>query len=237
MRAVVLVGGRGTRLRPLTFSVPKPLLAIGEKPILHLILEQLKRAGFDDIVLATGYLAELIESFCGDGSRFGVRVTYVREQQPLGTAGPLSLLRHAITRDEFFLLMNGDVVTTLDPAVLLNFCRRQDFELVVAYVQHTYQSPYGVLTIENGEIVDVVEKPELRQPISSGIYALKGSALDYIPDGQLFTIPDLIHNLRASGRRVGAYPIEGLWLAVEDLGDIEKATAVFEQAGRGDASS
>jgi NDP-sugar pyrophosphorylase family protein len=235
MRAVVLVGGQGTRLRPLTFSVPKPLLAIGQKPILHLILEQLKRGGFEDIVLAAGYLADLIESFCGDGSRFGLRVTYVREQQPLGTAGPLSLLRQAITRDEFFLLMNGDVVTTLNPAGLLDFCRRQDYELAVAYVQHTYQSPYGVLTIENGEIVDVVEKPELRQPISSGIYALKGSALDYIPDGRFFTIPDLIHKLRASGRRVGAYPIEGRWLAVEDLDDIEKAMAVFEQAGQGDA--
>jgi NDP-sugar pyrophosphorylase family protein len=237
MRAVVLVGGRGTRLRPLTFSVPKPLLAVGEKPILHLILEQLKRAGFHDIVLATGYLGDLIESFCGDGSRFGVRVTYVREQQPLGTAGPLSLLRRAIGRDEFFLLMNGDVVTTLAPADLLDFCRRQDFELAVAYVQHTYQSPYGVLTIENGEIVDVVEKPELRQPISSGIYALKGSALDHIPDGQFFTIPDLIHKLRANGRRVGAYAIEGRWLAVEDLDDIEKAMAILEQAGRGDVGS
>lgn len=237
MRAVVLVGGRGTRLRPLTFSVPKPLLAIGQKPILQLILEQLKRAGFDDIVLATGYLAELIESFCADGSRFGVRITYIREQHPLGTAGPLSLLRHAITRDEFFLLMNGDVATTLDPASLLNFCRRQDYELAVAYVQHTHKWPYGVLTIENGEVVDVVEKPELRQPISSGIYALKGSALECIPDGQFFTIPDLIHNLRARGRRVGAYPIEGLWLGIENLDDIEKAMTVFEQAGRGDASS
>jgi len=229
MRAVVLVGGRGTRLRPLTFSVPKPLLALGQKPILHLILEQLKRAGFEDIVLATGYLSDLIASFCGDGSRFGVRITYVHEEQPLGTAGPLSLLRHSLRREEFFLLMNGDVVTTLDPAALLDFCRRQDYDLAVAYVRHTYQSPYGVLTIENGEIVDVVEKPELRQPISSGIYALKGSSLDYIPDGTFFTIPDLIHSLRAQGRRVGAYPIEGLWLAVEDLDDIEKATAVLEK--------
>ncbi len=237
MRAVLLVGGRGTRLRPLTFAVPKPLIAIGEKPILHLILEQLKRAGFEDIVLATGYLAELIESFCADGSRFGVRVTYIREKQPLGTAGPLSLLRPAIARDEFFLLMNGDVVTTLDFAALLNFCRRQDYELAVAYTQHIYQSPYGVLSIENGEIVDVVEKPELRQTISTGIYALKGSALDYIPDGKFFTMPDLIHNLRASGRRVGAYPIEGLWRGIEDLDDVENAIADFEQAGRGDAGS
>ncbi|HLY63705.1 MAG TPA: sugar phosphate nucleotidyltransferase [Terriglobia bacterium] len=237
MKAVVLVGGRGTRMRPLTFAVPKPLLAVGQKPILHLNLEQLKRAGFDDIVLATGYLAELIESFCGDGSRFGVRITYVREEQPLGTAGPLSLLRHAISPDEFFLLMNGDVVSTLDLAGLLNFCRKQDYDLAVAYVQHTYQSPYGVLTIENGEVVNVVEKPELRQPISSGIYALKGSALDCIPDGQFFTIPDLIHKLRALGRRVGAYPIKGLWVGIENLDDIEKAISVFEQADRGDAAS
>lgn len=233
MRAIVLVGGRGTRLRPLTFSVPKPLLALGHKPILHLILEQLKRSGFDDVVLATGYLADLIASYCGDGSRFGLRITYAHEEQPLGTAGPLSMLRHVLSRDEFFLLMNGDVVTTLDPAVLLDFCRCHDYDLTVAYVRHTYQSPYGVLTVEDGEIVDVVEKPELRQPISSGIYALRGSALDSVPDGRFFTIPDLIHALRAKGRRVGAYPIEGLWLAVEDLDDIEKATAFFEKQDPG----
>lgn len=225
----MLVGGRGTRLRPLTFAVPKPLIAIGQKPILHLILEQLKRAGFDDIVLATGYLAELIESFCADGSRFGVRITYVREQQPLGTAGPLALLRQTITRNEFFLLMNGDIMTTLDPGALIEFARQRDYELTLAYVQHAYQSPHGVLTINNGEVVDIVEKPELRQPISSGMYALKGSALDYIPDGQFFTIPDLIHKLRASGRHVGAYPIEGLWIGIEDLDDIEKATSIFQQ--------
>lgn len=237
MRAVVLVGGRGTRLRPLTFAVPKPLIAIGQKPILHLIIEHLKRAGFDDVVLATGYLAELIESFCADGSRFGVRISYVRERQPLGTAGPLALLRHTIDPNEFFLLMNGDIMTTLDPAGLIDFCRQRDYALTVAYVQHAYQSPHGVLTINDGEIVGIVEKPELRQPISSGIYALKGSALDYIPDDQFFTIPDLIHKLHASGQRVGAYPIEGQWLGIEDLKDVERALSVFEQMRPEPASS
>ena len=175
MKAVVLVGGLGTRLRPLTFSVPKPLLAIGEKPILQLIIEQLAGSGCQEIILATGYLAELIEAFCGTGVRFGVEVNYLRESQPLGTAGALSLLRERISRDEFFILMNGDIITKLNFTEIINFARSHDYEMTVGYVHYVYKSPFGVLTIDGkGEIVDVAEKPKVRYSISGGIYVLKG---------------------------------------------------------------
>jgi len=227
MRTIVLVGGLGTRLRPLTFAVPKPLLAVGEKPILQLLIEQLKKTGCREIILATGYLAELIETFCGDGTRFGVKISYLREHQPLGTAGPVSLVRDRIAKDEFFILMNGDIVTQLNFLDLLNFARQHDYDLTVGYVHHTYRSPFGVLTIENNEVVEIIEKPQVRYCISSGIYVLKGSVLDYIPDGKFFTVPDLIQKLRSCHRPVGAYHIQEFWLGIEDLGHIEKVRKIL----------
>src|SRR5258708_8849586 len=114
MKAMILVGGIGTRLRPLTFSIPKPLLPVGERPILQIIVEQMKGAGIEDIVLATGYQAELIRAFCGDGSKFGVNISYVHEREPLGTAGPLSLASQHFEGDHTFLLMNGHILTKLN---------------------------------------------------------------------------------------------------------------------------
>jgi len=223
MKAIVLAGGLGTRLRPLTFAVPKPLLAVGDKPILQHIIERLSKAGCDEITLATGYLAELVEAFCGDGSRFDTRIKYVRENQPLGTAGPLSLLRDQIAPDEFFILMNGDIVTQLDYTKLFAFAQRRDYEMTVGYVHHVYQTPFGVLSIdERGEVSEIAEKPLVRYCVSGGIYILKGSVLNYIPDNQYFTIPDLIQKLRQANRPVGAYLIREFWLGVERPGHIEK---------------
>ncbi len=221
VKAVVLVGGLGTRLRPLTFAVPKPLLAVGDKPMLQLILEQLRDAGLTEIVLATGYLAPLIEAFCGDGSRFGVKVTYVREERPLGTAGPLSLVRDRVAKDELFVLMNGDIVTRARFPDMIEFARRGGFDLTVGYVDYVYKSPYGVLTIEGDEVVGIEEKPRVDYRVSSGIYVVRGSALPFVPDGAPFTVPDLIERLRADGRKVGAYHVREFWLGVEDLSHIE----------------
>ncbi len=228
MKAVILVGGLGTRLRPLTFAVPKPLLAVGEKPMLQLIIEQLRDAGCLEIILATGYLAPLIEAFCGDGSRFGVRVSYVHEDKPLGTAGPLSLVRDRIAPDERFVLMNGDIVTRLRFQGLFDFAR--DFDLTVGYVDYAYQSPYGVLTVEGDQIVGITEKPRVDYRVSSGIYVVNGSVLPLVPDGAFFTVPNLIETMRAAGRRVGAYHIREFWLGVEDLDQIEVASKRFRDA-------
>ena len=232
MKAVILVGGLGTRLRPLTIAVPKPLLAVGDKPMLQLIVEQLRDAGFDEIILATGHLAPLIEAFCGDGSRFGVSVTYVRESRPLGTAGPLSLVRDRIGRDERFVLMNGDIVTRARFKDFMEFARVGDFELTVGTVDYAYQSPYGVLTVEGDEVTGITEKPRVNYCVSSGIYVLKGSVLNLIPDDTFFTVPDLIQAMRAAGRAVGAYRIRELWLGVEDHDQLDAAAKLWKDAGR-----
>src|SRR5579864_4307224 len=147
MKAVLLVGGQGTRLRPLTFSIPKPLLPIGETPILKIIIERLRDAEISEIILATGYQAELIQAFCGDGSKFGVTVGYVKEERPLGTAGPLSLVRDQIAADEYFILMNGDILTNIDFRAFMEFAHSHRYDLTVGYTTYTYRSPFGVLAV------------------------------------------------------------------------------------------
>ena len=230
MKAILLVGGQGTRLRPLTFSIPKPLLPVGERPILQIILEQLRDAGIREMVLATGYQAELIQAFCGDGSRFGVSVSYVKEDQPLGTAGPLALVRSRVAPDESVLLMNGDILTKLDFRQFVDAARRSGCDLTVGYTTYTHTLPFGVLSV-HGDLVDgIVEKPSQEFLISAGIYCVKASALPLVPDGRFFTVPDLIRALIAAGRRVGAYHIRESWMGLESVEHFEQAVQQLANA-------
>lgn len=223
MKAMILAGGVGARLRPLTFSIPKPLLPVGEKPVLEIIIGQLRRAGFTRLVLATGYHAELIRAFCGDGTRFGLHVDYVHERKPLGTGGPLYAMRGRVAPDEYFLLMNGDVITELDFAGFMAAGLASGCDLTVAYTHHLYRSPYGVLEIEGGAVTGVVEKPEHTYAISAGIYCVNARALQWVPDDTFFTMPELMERLRQAGRRVNAYRIPGYWLGLESVEQFEEA--------------
>ena len=223
MKAVILVGGQGTRLRPLTFSIPKPLLPVGERPLLQIVIEQLKDAGIEEIVLATGYHAELVRAFCEDGRRFGVRIHYVHEEQPLGTAGPLSLVRDLIHGDDHVLLMNGDVLTRLDFRRLIERGTANGSDLTVAYTTHVYESPFGVLQIDGDVLAGIVEKPTVTHDVSAGVYVVRAGALGYVPDDTFFTMPDLISALLADGRRVGVFKIEGFWLGLETIGRFDEA--------------
>jgi NDP-sugar pyrophosphorylase family protein len=223
MKAMILAGGMGTRLRPLTFSIPKPLLPVGEKPILQKIMEQLRDAGITDLVLATGYQAELIRAFCGDGSKFGVSITYVHEHQPLGTAGPAGALKGQLTPGELLLLMNGDLITDLDFREFVESSRASGCDLTVAYTKHTYRSPYGVLSIADGTVQGVTEKPATEYAISAGIYCLSGAALDLIPEETFYTMPELMTTLLAAGKRIHAYPIAGTWMGLESIEHFSEA--------------
>jgi NDP-sugar pyrophosphorylase family protein len=224
MKAVVLVGGLGRRLRPFTFSVPKPLLPVGDTPVLELIIRSLSQSGIDELILATGYQAELIRAFCGDGSRFGVAISYIHEHEPLGTAGPLALLKDRISPDEQVLLVNGDIITHLDFRELVQFADARSFDLTIGYTTYVYQSPFGVLSVENDQVVDIVEKPAVDYAISAGIYAVRAAALDVIPDaGGFFTVPELAHELLARGRSVGAFHIRDFWLGMEHMESFDQA--------------
>jgi len=228
VKAVILVGGQGKRLRPLTFAIPKPLLPVGEKPVLQLLIEQLRAAGIPELVLATGHQAELIRAFCGDGSRFGVSIAYVHEEIALGTAGPLDLAREHLQGEDRFLLLNGDVVAELDFRRFVEAARQAACDLTVSYTRYRYRSPYGVLTIAGDTVQDIVEKPEQEFYISAGIYCLTPAALDLVPQGVFFTMPELIHRLLAAGRKVYAYPLEGYWIGLESVEHFDEALRRLE---------
>lgn len=221
MKAVVLAGGQGSRLRPLTFSVPKPLLPLGNRTLLDYIIQQLSRCKITDIILALGYQAQLIRSYCGDGSRFGVRISYVTEERPLGTAGPLSLCRDLLDRKEPFLVMNGDIVTKLDFGRLAAFHKARGAQLTIGYVQHTWQSAFGVLQLDGDLVTGIVEKPSFVNPVSAGIYCVSPEAERLIPDDTAMTMPELADKVRAGGGRVVAYKIEEFWRALETRENFE----------------
>jgi NDP-sugar pyrophosphorylase family protein len=223
MKALLLVGGLGTRLRPLTFSIPKPLLPVGEKPILQIIIEQLRHANVDELILATGYQAELIQAFCGDGAKFGVKISYLKEDKPLGTAGPLALIRDHFNEDEYCLLMNGDILTKLDFVRFIETSKSNGCDLTVGYTKYIYRSPFGVLSVKDGMVEAIIEKPSREYLISAGIYCVKESALNWIPDGEFFTVPDLIRCLIDQGKTVGAYHIEEQWMGLESIDHFEEA--------------
>lgn len=216
MKAIILAGGKGTRLRPLTYAIPKPLLPIGRKPILEIIIEQLRKSGFVDIILTVQYKAELIEAYFRDGSSFDVNITYIREKGPSGTAGPLKLADRLLT--EPFVAMNGDLLTKLDFGMMYQTHLEKNAELTVGTVNHVIKFPYGLIDMQDGKIVKIQEKPDLNFCVNAGIYVVSLSALDAIPKDEFFDMPDLIQKLIDQERRVYTYPINEYW---RDIGRME----------------
>ena len=222
MKAVILAGGLGERLRPFTSILPKPLIPIsGEKTVLEIQIANLKKYEFRDIYVATNYKAELIESYLGDGSKYGVRLTFSKEDKPLGTCGPLSLLKEQL--DEPFLLMNGDILTELDFKRLYEFGVQSDSLMTVATKEVIRPFAFGNVIIENGRIVEIEEKPNLKFIIVAGIYLLKPGIFKYIPDDQYFGIDELIQSLLEKGMPVSSYLIEEYWVDIGRFEDLDEA--------------
>src|SRR5574341_1671017 len=190
MKAVVLAGGKGTRLAPYTKILPKPLMPIGDMPILEVILRQMKRAGIEEVVMTVGHLAELMHSFFKDGSQWGLQISYSFENSPLGTAGPLSLISNL---EETFLVTNGDVLTTLDLGELIAFHKAQKAAATIAVHRRQVRIDLGVVRLDGGfRINGYVEKPTFDYVVSMGIYIFEPRVLHYIPRGQYLDFPDLI---------------------------------------------
>jgi NDP-mannose synthase len=230
MKCVLLAGGRGVRLRPLTYTIPKPLLPVGERPILEEIVERLKGFGLCDIVMAVGYRAELIETYFRDGSHLGVNIEYVREAEPLGTAGPLALVRTqcgaTASSTDSLLVMNGDLLTDLDMTALIEFHEQGGHDLTVVTREFQLQHPYGVIQLDGDRITGIVEKPAVTDTVNAGVYVFRWSTLDLIPDGSAYEIPDLVGDVAASGRSVVAYPFAGAWLAIDRMEHLEDAARI-----------
>lgn len=227
MKAVVLAGGRGSRLVPYTRILPKPLMPIGDMPILEIILLRLKAAGINDIVLAVGHLSQLLYAFFGNGRQLGLNITYSYEEQPLGTAGPIALVNGL---DETFLVTNGDVLTTLDLCDLIRFHREQ--KALVTVAAHCRQSKIDLGVIQrdgNSRITGYIEKPIYDFLVSMGIYVFEPTVLSWIDPKQYLDFPNLIQKLLDAGEKVVVYEFDGYW---EDLGrpdDYERASQDFEK--------
>jgi NDP-sugar pyrophosphorylase family protein len=224
-QAVVLAGGKGTRLRPFTATLPKPLVPVGDYPIIEIVLRQLRHFGFNDVVISTGHLAELIEAYCGDGRRWGVKIRYVREDKPLGTSGALKLIR-GLQPD--FLTINGDVLTTLDYGALFEHHRRRGAAATIGACERRSAIDFGVIELDAaGRLCAYTEKPFHRYLVSMGVNVFDRRVLQYIRPGQFLHIPELIQLILADGKPVLGFRNKAEWLDIGRPQDYETAQEIF----------
>jgi NDP-sugar pyrophosphorylase family protein len=226
MQAIILAGGLGSRLKPFTLTFPKPLMPIGNQPILEILLRQLRAAGCDRVTLAVNHLAELIMAFCGDGSKFGLQITYSREDEPQGTAAPLRLLDKL---DDNFLMLNGDILTTLSFESFFERHLAQRNELTIFTHEKTVPIDLGVLELdEHRQFRRYIEKPVYRFTVSTGIYAMSRSMLSLIPAQGRFAMPDLVTAAGSARRQIGIIDDPVRWLDIGRPDDYEVANELFE---------
>ena len=205
--AVVMAGGKGQRLRPLTEKVPKPMLPIEKRPILDILLESLQTTGFNRVLISVGYLKEAIQDYFEDGSSRGLDIHYLVESEPLGTAGALSLIPEALKPSTPFLVINGDLLTRLNFAAFRDFHMAADYEFTLCCRPHEVGIPYGYPVIEGDLVTDFREKPSFNFLVNSGIYCLSPELLGDVPQNTFFNMTDLIHRLCKTRRRVGVFPL------------------------------
>ncbi|MFH1508118.1 MAG: sugar phosphate nucleotidyltransferase [Candidatus Omnitrophota bacterium] len=231
MKAVILAGGEGTRLRPLTFAIPKPLIPVGERPILEVIVKRLKKFGFRNFIFSVGYKAELIRTYFQHGRNFGVKIDYIHEDKPLGTAGSLKLAveKFHFKKDEPFLLMNGDILTRLDFKKMARSHLKSKAVLTVGVKEYSQRLPFGSLEIKGDTIKGIIEKPVISRHISTGIYMIDPSCLKNIPRNKFFTMPMLITAVLKENMKVKPYFIKEDWLAVEHLQHLEEVNCDLER--------
>lgn len=228
MRVVIMAGGAGRRLLPYTSVLPKPLMPVGDRPILDIVLRQLKRHGFNRITISVGHLAELIMAFFADGSRWGLSIDYAIEDEPLGTMGPVTQIE-GLT--EPFIVMNGDLLTDINYRDLYDHHCQNKAGLTVATYEKPVDVSLGVLELDQDtQVVGFREKPTLTFTVSMGIYVLSPSLVEVIPKGKHFGFDDLMYALLASKTPIQCYRHSGLWLDIGRREDYDNATEVFEQS-------
>jgi NDP-sugar pyrophosphorylase family protein len=226
MRAVILAGGKGTRLEPYTTILPKPLMPIGDMPILEVLLRQIKRADISHVVLTVGHLASLLRAYFGNGTQWGLDITYSLEQEPLGTAGPIALVKGL---DKTFLVTNGDVLTTLDIKKLIAFHKQKGGIATIAAHRRQVKIDLGVIQWDGDErVIGYIEKPTNDYTVSMGVYIFEPRVLDYIPFGQYLDFPDLVLKLIANGEKVCGYTFDGYWMDLGRQDDYLQANQDFK---------
>lgn len=222
---VLMAGGLGSRLRPLTDDIPKPMLKVGEKPILETIIESFKHFGFSRFILCVNYKKEIVKDYFRDGTAFGVEIEYIEETKRLGTAGALSLLKEK--PDASFFVMNGDLLTKINFEQLLDFHQQNDAEATMCVREYEYQIPYGVIETEEHKLLSIVEKPVHKSFVNAGIYVLNPKVLTIIPHDTFFDMPDLFKTLIESKKKASVFPLREYWLDIGRMSDFEKANGDF----------
>ncbi|AOV08502.1 nucleotidyltransferase family protein [Sporosarcina ureilytica] len=226
-KVILMIGGLGTRLHPLTKTIPKPMLNVGSKPILETIIESFKSFGFINFVLCVNYKKDMIMDYFQDGSHLGVNIEYIEETKRLGTAGALSLLSE--TPNEPFFVMNGDLLTKINFEQLLDFHNETNSVATMCVREYEYQIPYGVIETDNDKLLSIVEKPVHKSFVNAGIYVLDPSALDHVPSDDFYDMPELFKKLMSEEKKVLAFPLREYWLDIGQLDDYEQANGDYRE--------
>jgi len=222
VHAVIMAGGFGVRLRPLTDDLPKPMLPVGDRPLLEDIIERLHQSGIRRITILTHYKPAVITDHFGDGRAFGVNIDYVQEETPLGTAGALNLLK---TGNDPLLVLNGDILTRTDFTSLFDFHREHSADITVGVREYDFRVPYGVVETNGANVTAITEKPVIRNFVNAGIYLLATGIRDHIPQGMCYDMPTLINDHVRAGKTVVSFPVHEYWLDIGHMDDYRKADA------------
>lgn len=230
MEAVILAGGKGTRLHPFTTVLPKPLMPVGGRPILGIIIEQLKKAGVERIVMAVNHMAEIIMAVVGDGKKYGLRIDYSVEPIPLSTIGPLKLIPDL---PEDFILMNGDILTNLDYNALYDYHRRSGHRLTTAICRREVKIDFGVIQQDplSNRVIGFQEKPVYSFEVSMGIHVMKRKLLEDVPEGRAYGMDNLVLDMLGRNETISTYFFEGYWLDIGRPEDFTKANLEIEDLG------
>jgi NDP-sugar pyrophosphorylase family protein len=227
MQAVILAGGKGTRLKPYTTILPKPLVPVGDLPILDIIIRQLRYYNIKDIIISTGYLAELIEAYFGKGEKWGVRISYLREDKSLGTAGAIKNIKNL---NDNFIVMNGDTLTDLDYKKLFNFHFQHKAAASIGAVRREVVVDFGVLHIGgNNRLMRYLEKPKRFDYVSMGVNVLNKRCQKYIRSGEFLGFPDLISRMQKKGEKIYCFKNESYWLDIGRIDDFQRAQEEFSR--------
>lgn len=228
MKAVIQAGGKGTRLRPYTLILPKPLVPVGNFPVIEILLRWLRRNGVEEGIITLGYLGDLIRAVCQDGSQWGIPLHYVEEKEPLSTMGALQLIGPSVLNDTFFSL-NGDIISDLDLRKMRRFHKEHGGILTVATAVKPSPTNLGIMELDGDIVKDFREKPVINYSVSMGIYCMEPAILEYIPKGVAFGFDDLMYSLLDKGIPVHAYRHEGMWMDIGRPDDYKLAQGVFEE--------
>ncbi|MDR3610255.1 MAG: sugar phosphate nucleotidyltransferase [Ignavibacteriaceae bacterium] len=227
MKAVILAGGLGTRLKPFTEIIPKPLLPIGEKAVLEVQIEALSRNGFDEIYLATNYKSDYIQNFIGNGDRYGINIIISKEKKPLGTVGPLTLLKDKL--QEPFLVMNGDILTLLNFSSLYEFAISTQSLLTVSIKEFITPFQFGNIFFDGDYVTKIDEKPKIKTNILAGIYIFKPEIFELIPDDEYFGMDMLINKMLNLKIPISKYEIKEYWLDIGQIDDFQLAQLMYKE--------